>query len=427
MSLETNNFIEELLELRIESDSIPSALSNEVYQLLHKKLKLFSPFWIRENWQLQALLGDEATYNDLHKKDHNGVNMAHYAALSGHVKRLHAVYERNPALFEQKDNYGQSAWHYAVYSDNPEALNWMKQYCPNLSDSADSLGQTLGHHAALAGNLDVLNLIKQHCPDQLTAADQWGSTLAHYAAESGNFDVLNWINQHCPRLLDSVDKWGRTLAHYGVRSLSQEVLKWIARNCPQLLTLNDRDGQSIVRDAALCGNADMFNLALALSDNRHEVNFAGLGITQFKLLAMPTLNKALKTNTTLTDIRGIDPSAWAELKPMLDANKLRIQNELKEIINKFTLLIYERNSQGDRCLPKDILLTLFMQAVESVTDRMSKQDIAAQFKKIVDNTENYKIKRVLQQRQGFVLFFNMQAGQVDGAAMQESQVYSPQI
>lgn len=360
MPFETIDYRNQLIQYGIEADLIPLTLSTEDCQLLYKKLKAFSPSWIKEAWQLLAVLGDEATYNNLDQKDYCNVNMAHYAALSGHVERLKVVYERKPALFYQLDNGGKSVRYYAAYSDNPEVLSWVKRHYPNLLESLDEYNGTLAHHAARSGSLDSL--------------------------------------------------------------------RWVAKNCPHLLTKENGYRWSIATCAALSGNADQFNLALALSGNRHAVFFYFINEDKFKEVVIPTLKEALKTNTMLIDLYGIYPKLWAELKPMLEDNK-RIQKELKPIIRKFTLLIYERNSQGDRCFLKDILFSLFTYAVKEVSVRISDKEIAAQFKKMVDNTENYKAanERIERQIRGVLPFFNCQRRHFqknDSSASFEPEVYS---
>lgn len=359
MPFETIDYRNQLIQYGIESDLIPPTLSNEDCQLLYGKLKVFSLSLIKETWQLLAILGDEAAYNNLDQQAGCGVNMAYYAAFSGHVGRLNEVNERKPALFNQTVQ-GVSVGHAVFYSGNPKALDWIKQYYPDLLESVDKLNCTKAHAVARSGNLDML--------------------------------------------------------------------RWVAKNCPHLLTKKDKDGWSIGTYAALSGNADQFNLALALSGHRHEVIFNNMDESIFKEVVIPTLKEALKTNTTLTDIYGIRPGLWAELQPMLEDNK-RIQKELKPIIRQFTLLIYERNSQGDRCFLKDILLNRFTYAVKEVSDRISEKEIAAHFTKMVDNTENYKAanERIGRQIRGVLPFFNCQRRHFqknDSLASFEPEVYS---
>ncbi|QRN02801.1 hypothetical protein GH742_02335 [Legionella sp. MW5194] len=346
------DYREKLIQKGIKRDLIPLALTNEQCEVLFRKIKHFNTSWIREGWQLLAILGDEATYKKVDQKDNFDVNMAHYAAFSGDIQRLNQVLAQRPGLFSQFDKEGKGAAHYAAVSGNPAALQW----------------------------------IKNNKPDLLEKIDENGVTIAHYAALSGSLGALQWIKDNKPALLNTIDKDGWTIAHCAARSGNPEVLRWIKKNHLEALSMDKKARDALLVAAALSGHGEQLNLALALCGNPSEINFKHLTAENSTVLS--TLREALQSNYTLTSV--VYPyfsELMDEIEKLLEKNEVIIFR-LNKLSDDFTVLCQCDKTTGARTCPlsKDALLALFTTAAQAISPRIPEKDIKAQFYKIYNNS-----------------------------------------
>ncbi|KTD49924.1 ankyrin repeat-containing protein [Legionella rubrilucens] len=191
MPSDTIDYREKLIQNGIKRNLIPPALTNDQCQVLFNKLKFFRISWIEETWQLLAILGDEATYKNVDRKDSYDLNMAHYAVLSGDLQRLNQVLAQRPTLFYQFDAERRGAAHYAALSGNLVVLQWIKDNKPALLNTIDKAGWTIAHYAAHSGNPKVLRWIKKNHLEALLMDKNARDTFLIAAAHSGNGEQLN--------------------------------------------------------------------------------------------------------------------------------------------------------------------------------------------------------------------------------------------
>ncbi|KTC97833.1 ankyrin repeat domain-containing protein [Legionella erythra] len=407
------DYRDKLIQSGIRRDLIPPALTNEQCQVLFRKLNSFSMSWIRGTWQLLAILGDEEPYRHLDQKDNFNVNMAHYAAFSGDIQRLNQVLAQNPHLFSQFDKGIKGAAHYAALSGNPAALQWIKDNKPDLLNNLDKEDRTIAHRAAQGGNVAALQWIKDNKPDLLNRMDMNGWTIAHYAARFGNPEVLQWIKNNKPDLLNKMDKDGCSIAHHASRSGTLEALNWIKKNHLEGLLMDHNARDTFLMCAALSGNGEQLNLALALCGNPSTVNFKRIPADDSSTV-IDALREALQSNYILRSVvypHLLEPCDEVEM--LLDKNGL-IAIKLNKLSDDFTVLC-QQDTTGARTGPlsKDALLTLFTTAARAISPRIPEKDIKAQFYKIYNNSNALKHDAALAAK-GKVLDFKMKSETLTG-------------
>ncbi|QRN02961.1 hypothetical protein GH742_03250 [Legionella sp. MW5194] len=352
------DYKKKLEQYGIQSHLIPSGLSNEQYQVLYKKLRIFN-LTIKEKWQLLAILGDESAYENLEKKDMLHGNMAHYAAFSGNIERLNQVLARSPQLFWWTDVYGYSAALYAASSGNPDALQWVKDNIPHI------LGSSIVYSAAKTGNPAMLQWVKDNKPDWLKN-ERWGFEFVQGAARSGNPDALLWVNKNLRDIL---------------------------------LAMDDKKRNDFLEEAATSDHEPQLGLALALCDNPQEVKFDLTSDKEFEERVVPALLYTLQTNYTLTRI--IYPYSWSsnsKIDALLQKNK-DIILELNKLSRDFTVLCQQDTGARTSPLSKGALLTLFKTAAQAISPRIPEKDILAQFNKINNNSNKLKHDGALEVKQ----------------------------
>lgn len=376
-----------LVSLEIDEYLIPKYLSEGQCQSLYRILKRFNPGFIKERWQLGALLWDRFFHPRFDRLDQFGNHLGHYAALAGNKGALELIKAAFPMMLRQTNQAGNTLAHYAAMAGHIEVLEWVKNQCPSLLTQLSHEGFTLAHFAAKAGQIPVLQWIKTHYPGLLTLKSNTGSTFAHCAALSGDVPTLEWIKRNAPQRLKERNHQGDTLAHWAAASANPAALVWVKQNCPELIRALNHKGQSIVHFAALSGEAQQFNLALSLMGNASPLNLTAFSATQLKshrFYAM--IDAALQTNHTLTELR-LPPGIT--LTQTLQ-NRLAENKQIKNVLKTYTLFCHAKDHAISR-LPKDILFRLFSGSITGVTQRISPRLTARLFDKIHNGSKPHRL------------------------------------
>lgn len=377
-----------LISLGIEPHFIPKYLSHEQCQSLYLILKPFTAGFVKERWQLGALLWDKFYHPQLDSLDQFGNHLGHYAALTGNTTALELIKKNRPDRHKKANRTGNTIAHYAALAGRLEVLEWIRKNYPALLMQTSHEGYTLAHFAAKTGHVPVLQWVKTHYPSLLDWKSKAGSSFASPGALSGDIATLEWIKCKKPQHLKARDYQGDTLAHCVAASPNPAALMWMKKNCPELIPVLNSKGQSIVHFSALSTEARQFNLALALAGHPATLDLTAFNAKQLKAQQVHTmLEQALQSNYTLTALhlpQGIKLTPKSEC--LLTENK-----KIKEVLHTYTAFCHEKNNGISR-LPKDILFRLFTDSIHGVSERLPPLLTKRLFDKIYNGSKPNRFK-----------------------------------
>lgn len=377
-----------LISLGIKPHFIPKYLSEEQCQFVYFILKPFTAGFIKEQWQLGALLWDKFYHPKLDSLDQFDNHLGHYAALTGNTTALELIKKTRPDKHKKANRAGNTIAHYAALGGHLDVLEWIRKNYPVLMTQTSHQGYTLAHFAAKAGHVHVLQWIKTHYPSLLDWKSKTGSSFASTGALSGDIPTLEWIKLNRPRHLKTRNNQDETLAHGVAASPNPEALVWIKKNCPELIPVLNNKGQSIVHFSILSTEAKQFNLALRLAGYPATLDLRAFSTKLLKSQPLHTmLEQALQSNYTLTELRlpqGIRLTQKSEC--LLAENK-----KIKDVIHIYTAFCHEKN-KGISRLPRDILFRLFTDSIHGVSERLSPLLITRLFNKIYNGSKPNRFK-----------------------------------
>jgi hypothetical protein len=219
----------------------------ERYEFLYEKLQVIvaigdhsieSFLIISEAWQLELLMGDiEFFKKHAHKRDSQGYNIAHYAALSG----------------------------------NPEVMEWIKEWDENyLIEKEQSKLRGLASCGVISQKISMLDWLWGYNKDLFKEVDTHNNyTIAIRIARIGWFEGIKWINETLPELLVERNKqWGGALLDVIIKYCPLEVLDYLKLNNRNVLLQRNNDGFSIMHRAARMG---LTNVLRRLLENKSEL------------------------------------------------------------------------------------------------------------------------------------------------------------
>ena len=130
-------------------------------------------------------------YNYSFRTSGNGVNILHYAALTGNLNRVKELLEQG-AKINSIDNQGRMVLHYAALSGNLKLVQWLVEQGLDVN-AKDVNGETVIHFAARSGSLELVQWLVEHDADVKETSFWYKTTALHYAAQSGSLKLTKWL------------------------------------------------------------------------------------------------------------------------------------------------------------------------------------------------------------------------------------------
>ncbi|OHT09697.1 hypothetical protein TRFO_21320 [Tritrichomonas foetus] len=148
---------------------------------------------------------------DIMRKNKNGFLASHFAAMSGSLQSIQALYNRGDPL--TKTNRLQwTPLHYAIKYQHFEIVDFLIKVDAVVSTNYDIAATLIQLAVTYGSNNLIQSIIEKSQTYSSLNHNMWN--FLHFAAASGNSDILSTVSTLIPiELFSQVDRYQRTLAH----------------------------------------------------------------------------------------------------------------------------------------------------------------------------------------------------------------------
>ena len=217
-----------------------TCVSPTIFAVLHDQLEILK-FLIKEGADISA-------------NDPDGMNVLHYAVLSGKSDIVSFLAKNYPELIDVTDRYAISPFGYSMLMDMQSIREFLFKQLFHSSRgdllSINTLGVIVQHgHFALAEILLKSSL--QH----MKRVNKDGMTFLIMAIlSSGELKLIEFLVKQDTNLISMPDSEGVTPIYYAILFGRLKLVQFLARQDPHLATSPDRDGIFPIDFAAFLGN-----------------------------------------------------------------------------------------------------------------------------------------------------------------------------